>query len=96
MTGKEAERTDVGSFKGGLFLLYVTAVSGIAGFGLTIAKARKSSPNDFAKLNNEGARLAVKALAYGTAISVGGCGLLVFGVAKALGVSSVSIVCLHL
>ena len=86
------EKTSSGSvspLKGGAFLFYVTLVSGLAGFGLAVAKARKSSPKDVNTISSEGTRLAMKALGYGTAISFTGCGLLVLGVAKALGVSSV-------
>ncbi|XP_066916879.1 transmembrane protein 242-like [Clytia hemisphaerica] len=80
--------SDVSPVKGGAFLFYVTLISGLAGFGLTVARARKSAPKDVNNLNAEGTRLALRALGYGTAISVTGCGLLMFGVAKALGVSS--------
>ena len=77
--------------KGGLFLIYVTLVSGAAGFGLAVARAKKSSPKDAQHvLNTEGTKLALRALGYGTAISVTGCGMLMFAVAKALGVSGVS------
>ena len=81
----------VSPLKGGAFLVYVTLISGLAGFGLTVAKARKSSPKDVNTINAEGTKLAMRALGYGTAISVSGCGLLVLAVAKALGVSSVRV-----
>ena len=80
---------NVSPLKGGAFLLYVTLISGLAGFGLTVAKARKSSPKDVNTVSTEGTRLALRALGYGTAISVSGCGLLMLGVAKALGISNV-------
>jgi len=86
----DASRDEVSVFKKSAFLIYVTLISGAARFGLTVARARKSAPKDVNSLNAEGTKLALKALGYGTAISVTGCGLLTFGVAKALGVSSVS------
>jgi len=86
----DASKDEVSVFKKSAFLIYVTLISGAAGFGLTVARARKSAPKDVNSLNAEGTKLALKALGYGTAISVTGCGLLTFGVAKALGVSSVS------
>lgn len=78
------------------FLFYVTAVSIVAGFGLTVAKARKSFPADLQSHYNDGSRLATKALAYGTLLSVSGCGLLVFTVSKLLGVNTVRFILLFL
>lgn len=100
MSDKQLNETptpgSVSPLKGGAFLVYVTLISGLAGFGLTVAKARKSSPKDVNTINAEGTKLAMRALGYGTAISVSGCGLLVLAVAKALGVSSVRLFCIYL
>ena len=76
------------------FLLYVSATSVLAGFGLALAKARKSNPSSFGSTNNDGAKLALKALGYGSIISVSACGLLVVFVAKVFGVNSVSVILL--
>ena len=69
------------------FLIYVSSVSVIAGFGLALARSRKSNPNDFKNVNNEGSKLAMKALGYGTLLSITGCGLLTIIVCKMLGVT---------
>ncbi|XP_012565684.1 transmembrane protein 242 isoform X1 [Hydra vulgaris] len=69
------------------FLLYVSAAAMFAGFGLTLARARKSSPKSFDS-NSDGTKLAFKALGYGSLISVSACGLLVVFVAKAFGVKN--------
>ena len=71
------------------FLFFVTCVAVAAGFGTTVARARKSMPSHLSNHYDEGARLATKALGYGTLISVTSCGLLVFGVMKAFGVNTV-------
>lgn len=71
------------------FLFFVTCVAVAAGFGTTVARARKSMPSHLSNHYDEGARVATKALGYGTLISVTSCGLLVFGVMKAFGVNTV-------
>lgn len=71
------------------FLFFVTCIAVAAGFGTTVARARKSIPSHLSNHYDEGARLATKALGYGTLISVTSCGFLVFGVMKAFGVNTV-------
>lgn len=69
------------------FLTYLSTVSIFAGFGMTVAKARKKTPNAFKDVNSEGARLAMKALGYATLINISGFGLVTFGVCKVMGVN---------
>ena len=78
---------DVDFLKKAGFLLYVSTVSIVGGFGLTLARAKKSSPNAFNNVNSEGARLALKAFGIGTLINVGAFGVVTFTVCKVMGVS---------
>ena len=61
----------------------------VGGFGYAIGQARRRSPGSFDQHQQEGVKLAVRALGWGTVLAVSGVGLLVFGVKTALGVKDV-------
>lgn len=71
---------------GALFLTGVTLASMVGGFGYAIGQARRRSPGSFDQHQQEGVKLAVRALGWGTVLAVSGVGFLVFGVKTALGV----------
>ncbi|KAL9968779.1 hypothetical protein ACROYT_G020903 [Oculina patagonica] len=71
---------------GALFLTGVTLASMVGGFGYAIGQARRRSPGSFDQRQQEGVKLAVRALGWGTVLAVSGVGLLVLGVKTALGV----------
>lgn len=55
------------------FLSAVTFASVIGGFGLAVGAARKRSPTSFSgQVHDEGAKLAMRALGWGTLLSVSG------------------------
>lgn len=74
---------------GALFLTGVTLASLVGGFGYAIGQARRRSPGSFDQHQQEGVKLAVRALGWGTVLAVSGVGFLVFGVKTALGVKDV-------
>ena len=74
---------------GALFLTGVTLASMVGGFGYAIGQARRRSPGSFDQHQQEGVKLAVRALGWGTVPAVSGVGFLVFGVKTALGVKDV-------
>ena len=74
---------------GALFMTGVTFASIVGGFGYAIGQARRRSPDPFDARAQEGAKLALKALGWGTVVAVSGVGLLVLGVKTALGVKDV-------
>ena len=83
-------RSEVGKVKASTFIFAVTAASVIGGFGLALGRVKKKNPTEF----NEFAanKLALKALGYGTILSICGCGMLVITVKWALGIKNVSII----
>lgn len=72
---------------GALFLTGVTFASIVGGFGYAIGQSRRRSPGSFDQ--QEGVKLAVRALGWGTVLAVSGVGILVLGVKTALGVKDV-------
>ena len=68
------------------FLVGVTFASVIGGFGLAVGTARRRSPTSFSgSVHDEGAKLAMRALGWGTLISVSGVtaiGIMGYGLKK--------------
>eukprot|EP00794_Sanderia_malayensis_P000122 gene122-733_t len=82
----ESSSNGVSSFKGGAFFAGVTLISVLAGFGFALARVKKKNPKEFIEV--PATKLALKALGLGTALSLSGTALLVFGVKRALGVKT--------
>lgn len=76
----------------------VATGAGLFAFASTLASARKTDPNMFAKgqtpssnIGETGVQLAIRALKWGSFYAVGGCGLFFFGIWKMSGASDVII-----
>lgn len=85
----QTESTPVSLTTAALFVTGVTFASMMGGFGVSLGMTRKKSPDAFVNRHNEGVKLAVRALSYGSLLAIGGVGVLVYGVKTALGVSNV-------
>ena len=77
---------------GVLFITGVTFASIVGGFGYAIGQARRRSSEAFDARTQEGVKLALRALGWGTVLAVSGVGLLVLSVKTTLGVKDVRIV----
>ena len=100
--GNETKKTTGYKIKAGLFLATAGGIGLLAGFSGALAAAKKQDPQSFdqglvgrdAKLQSKqrllhesGAKLASRALGYGTLYAVGGFGILVMSLWKLSGAS---------
>lgn len=100
MSERSKELDSSYKLKAGLFLATTGGIGLLAGFSGALAAAKKQDPASFdkglvgnltqaerqhMKLHETGAKLAARALGYGTLYAIGGCGLLFFGLWKLSG-----------
>ncbi|KAB0804694.1 hypothetical protein PPYR_01664 [Photinus pyralis] len=81
--------------KAGIFLVGVTGVSALVGFGATLASVRKQDTKHFSKgmaggleMSEPAVSLALRALGWGTFYAFTGCGILCYSIWKLSGAES--------
>ena len=87
-TNGNLTRSSIGNVKASSFIFGISAASLLAGFGLAFGRVKRKNPTEFNELAAN--KLALKALGYGTILSVCGCGIMVLAAKWALGVRNVS------
>ncbi|XP_072178097.1 transmembrane protein 242-like [Diadema setosum] len=97
-TDKTKDRRESIILKKALFMVTVSGLAMLGGFGMTLARAKRRHPGSFSKgmipdpqveLYESGASLGMRALGWGTVFAITGVGSLTFLICKAMGVHNV-------